>query len=771
MARHLRRWVIFASVVALVFLLANRLLITGRAVGIWDVDGQYFPQFVLVADHARAGQFLRWDPWSDGGLPSFSEPQIGAFSPIVNLFGLLLGGRPASFIAYWLFHWALGAAGIFVLARHLRAPAWGACVVALGYVFSGLYTGHAQHTTFVAGFSWVPWIIWQLDLALQRRSLRHAAQAGAIWGVGALAGHPSITILTGCFAALWALGKVLFGVELSAEDASSITEGVGEGSVAARAKPGRVTRVRSRSTSLALAVAALGVMAIVGVVVLSPTYVGELLEGRGVHSRSQPLSRAQAAHNELPPAAVVSLASAYPARIKAFFPDVVWPWTHVSMVSVYAGVLIPLLALCALASGRSDRWLWWLLGVGLLSLGAAMGESLPVRGWLYDVFYPMRYFRHSAVFRLFFVFPLAVLALHGSKVVDRAVRLEAGASWGRFVVGAAIAATAAILAYEAFLATLPVPTGRVGPLVVLLWLAPVAVGLVGVIRRSLRRWIPVMLVVLASADALLTEQLSRLMMVGVGEDVRRWRDLDARHQQSLDLTRAGLFRTESTCEPWTPEQCWRNDQLITKVPSLRAYATFTNDFHYAMSRHPVLRASASGNDRMWFASVAAMAPVTDTAFAAFVRRTDSLGAPPLILHTRTQMLGAGLHRADPRRYPQIDSVPSARRIPVRVLAYMPNELAVSLSAPDTGWLMVTDRWAPGWRAAVNGQPAAIFGADFIFRAVAVRRGENVVRFTYQPAGYPWLLALSWLTLACVLGWSAVAATRSRARGSWEHPET
>src|SRR5215213_5795341 len=107
-----------------------------------------------------------------------------------------------------------------------------------------------------------------------------------------------------------------------------------------------------------------------------------------------------------------------------------------------------------------------------------------------------------------------------------------------------------------------------------------------------------MLVVLASADALLTEQLSRLMMAGVGEEVRR----------SRDLTRAGLFRAESTCEPWTPEQCWRNDQLITKVPSLRAYATFTNDFHSAMSRHPVLRASAAGSDRMWFASVAATAP-------------------------------------------------------------------------------------------------------------------------------------------------------------------
>src|SRR5689334_23054483 len=89
------RWGVAAVVALVVFVVANRHLVTGRAVGIWDVDGQYFPRFVLVADHARAGHFLRWDPWTDGGLPSFSEPQVGAFSPIVVAFGLVFGGNQA----------------------------------------------------------------------------------------------------------------------------------------------------------------------------------------------------------------------------------------------------------------------------------------------------------------------------------------------------------------------------------------------------------------------------------------------------------------------------------------------------------------------------------------------------------------------------------------------------------------------------------------------------------------------------------------------------
>lgn len=743
------QWGAFAIVAALVFLVANRLLVTGRAVGIWDVNYQYFPRFVLVADHARAGRFLGWDPWTDGGLPSFSEPQVGAFSPIVNAFGLLFGGNQASFIAYWLSHWALGGAGIFMLARHLRTPAWGAYVVALGYVFSGVYTGHAQHTTFVAGFSWIPWIIWRLDLALERRSLRHAAEAGAIWGVGALAGHPSITILTGCFAALWTVGRVLFGPDADAVDSPPVS-----------ATHGRVTASRLGAPSLVPGTTTLATMAAVGILVLSPTYVGELMEGRGVHSRNHPLSRVEVGHNELPPAAVVTLTSAYPARTKAFYPDVVWPWTDASMVSVYSGVLVPLLALCALAWDRRSRWLWWLLGIGAFSLVAAMGESLPLRQWLYDWVYPTRYFRHSSVFRLMFVFPLAVLALYGSKVVDRAVRSEPDGSWTRLAVGAAVVAAAAIIAYEWFLIPLPVKTGAGGPFVVLLWLAPVAVAVAARARQHARRWVPVMLVVVASADALLAENLSRLMMEDTDENVPRWRALDARHQRSIDLTRNGLFRTESICQPWTPSQCWLNDQLITKVPTLRAYSTFTNDYHLAMSLHPILRASASGSDRIWFARTVAMAPVDDTAFAAFIRRTDQLRAPPLVIHTRAQMLHPGAERSDPATYAPIDRVPAAQRTPVQVTAYHPNELTLRLTAPDSGWLLVTDRWAPGWHAEVNARPVSTFGADFIFRAVPVGRGDNVVRFTYHPAGYPWLLAMSWLTLAGVVGWGLVSRPRA-----------
>src|SRR5215217_5661772 len=132
-------WPVWLLLVTLVFLAANQLLVRGIAVGIWDADGQFYPYFVLVADHARAGRFIQWDPWSNGGLPLLGDPQVGAFSPIHIVLGVVTGGTSSGFRIYWLLMWWFGGFGMLLLGQHLGAPRWGACVVALSFLFCGVY--------------------------------------------------------------------------------------------------------------------------------------------------------------------------------------------------------------------------------------------------------------------------------------------------------------------------------------------------------------------------------------------------------------------------------------------------------------------------------------------------------------------------------------------------------------------------------------------------------------------------------------------------------
>src|SRR4029434_5878847 len=85
---------------------------------------------------------------------------------------------------------------------------------------------------------------------------------------------PALTILTGCYAALWALGRRLCPV--------SSAEKVDPGEAAPETMPGPTFRTVFCSLTL---------MALVGSAVLAPSYFGFFYEGAGTHSRVGELSR------------------------------------------------------------------------------------------------------------------------------------------------------------------------------------------------------------------------------------------------------------------------------------------------------------------------------------------------------------------------------------------------------------------------------------------------------------------------------------------------
>jgi len=108
-------WLLAAVLLIVVFALNNWELITGARVQIWDAFAFYTPAFSLVADHARAGRLLLWDPWLAGGTPDFADPQVGAASPIAIVAGVIGGGSSTAFRFYWLFIWLLGPLGMLLL--------------------------------------------------------------------------------------------------------------------------------------------------------------------------------------------------------------------------------------------------------------------------------------------------------------------------------------------------------------------------------------------------------------------------------------------------------------------------------------------------------------------------------------------------------------------------------------------------------------------------------------------------------------------------------
>jgi len=71
----------------------------------------------------------------------------------------------------------------------------------------------------------------------------------------------------------------------------------------------------------------------------------------------------------------------------------------------------------------------------------------------------------------------------------------------------------------------------------------------------------------------------------------------------------------------------------------------------------------------------------------------------------------------------------------RVTGYFENESQVWVNATMAckGLLIVSDNWYPGWRAEVDGKPAAIWKVNTVIRGVVVNAGKHTVAMRYRPS--------------------------------------
>jgi multisubunit Na+/H+ antiporter MnhG subunit len=694
-------------------------LLLGRVSPTWDGIDFFAPYYMLVGDFARNGEFLLWNPFTFGGLPDYLEPVLGSFSPLVVLFGFVFGGTPLSFELYWLAIWLLGGLGLLALARHLGAPAWGGFVAAIAFMFSGFYTGNAEHSSKLYALSLLPWLVWRVDVALATGRLRPAVETGALYGLSGLGGYPPLVLLNGGFVLLWSVGRLLW------------PDGIRSGTWSDRSK--RLIGIHAIAGLLAAAI-------------WSPTYIPFFIEGPDVSDRAGPLPWDDAVENDaLHPAALVTFSS--PALALAD----IFGYTDISMRSVYVGCLVLSLAAFALVNRGGTAFRWWLLLVGVLFLASAMGRTLPLRGWLYEWLPPTRYFRHAALFRGYAIFALAVLGLLGASDLAAAVRARDWQRWRRFAVVAFCLGAAALLVYTGAIAfirrTTPPPHVASHWHTWGTWLALCAVASFAAAATG-HRWrerAAAALVVLAVADALSTARLVRSTMYQ--SDVARWHAVDVHHRAELDLTRGGLMRRVDNDV---------NHTFVSKTPAIQGFSGLASRLVRRYATDDALVQGVTGANRLWFSRSVAMVDRSEDCFDVFRARAASLGAAPLVVHPRPDRAArAPAHPPTGTNCEaELSSLPAATLVKAfEVAAYHPTRLVLRVDVPEAGWLLVTDTWSRRWRVTVDGGEGEILPGNFVFRAVNLAAGTHTLDFRYDPIGFPWLLMLSWGTLLLVATWS------------------
>ena len=105
--------------------------------------------------------------------------------------------------------------------------------------------------------------------------------------------------------------------------------------------------------------------------------------------------------------------------------------------------------------------------------------------------------------------------------------------------------------------------------------------------------------------------------------------------------------------------------------------------------------------------------------------------------------------------------PSGGSGAVAWLSYETDALALEVRAPGRSLLVLSETFAPGWSAEVDGHRTAVLRVDGLMRGIALEPGRHRVELRYGPPG---LTAGAWISGVTALG-LALACFGLRARGS------
>jgi hypothetical protein len=105
-------------------------------------------------------------------------------------------------------------------------------------------------------------------------------------------------------------------------------------------------------------------------------------------------------------------------------------------------------------------------------------------------------------------------------------------------------------------------------------------------------------------------------------------------------------------------------------------------------------------------------------------------------------------------YPNVqlspENIPSNQST-ATITYYFNRTIQVKATMATEGFLVLSEKYDPGWKAYVNGRPTRIYKANYTFQALYLPKGEHVVTFAYQPTQFILGFGLTTITGLLLLG--------------------
>ena len=727
--RNLLPWLPIVAGPALLF---GPALVRGEAL-FWGAPLlQFTPWHVAAKQIVLSGHLPLWNPWLGMGAPLLANYQAGLLYPPNWL--LLLTDVAWGQTLLVMLHLIWAGIGTAALGRRLGLSPFARSIAGLAYGMSGYLVARSGFLSINAAAAWLPWIVVASERLIDRRKVGAIAPLALVLGLQWLAGHAQTAWYTMIFAAAW-LGF--------------------------RAWP------EGRWRALAIAGGGFGLATILAFA-LAGLQLVPTLEYLRLSDRSAGLDPEFALNYSFWPWRLVGLLA----------PDMYgnprdgnyWGYGNYWEDHIYLGVLPILLAVGALSSRRLNRMRWFFLGVILVSFVLALGRNTPVFPLLFRAVPTFSLFQAPTRWNLLFAFSLALLAGMGAELWQAASgkRLY----WLRLgTAGAAAAAGAALLGGRLLSEIEP----TFAPAIFLAAIGLLASGALALTRRDSPA--PVWTVVavgITLLDLLFASrglnptlpldyyQRSSSLKTVVDSEHRLYMAETLEQQLKFDLT----FRFDT----FHPDMEW--DQVrdyglpnTTILDGLRSANNFDPirpgryvawvraiDSASALRRDLLLRHTGIGWQAVLQGGSVQYEPLTSPVRAWVVPKAEWVSdeQEAILKTTKTSF--------EPRESVVLEGAahesPQGGRGEILSLNDRnPNLVEVSVSAPDSGWLVLADSWFPGWKARVDGAETEILPANGLLRSIWLPPGQHTVVFSYQPTSVFIGLALS------LLGWPALYVLR------------
>lgn len=136
-----------------------------------------------------------WSPALSGGFPLASDPAVGAFYPFSWFFFCLFS--PSAALNYFIFfHFLLAGFGLYFYLKHLKLFSFAALLGAASFAGSLYLVSTADNIAILAASSWTPLVFLSLEKASNKMNTFRLSLASLAIAAQILAGYPQVAVLT-----------------------------------------------------------------------------------------------------------------------------------------------------------------------------------------------------------------------------------------------------------------------------------------------------------------------------------------------------------------------------------------------------------------------------------------------------------------------------------------------------------------------------------------------------------------------------------------------